>query len=404
MPIFTVAVPPLDGEKYYTAEFHLWIPDGAGEPLRGIIMKQHGCRDDGSTHIYDLQFRSFAARWNMALMSSHLTCNLASPSAKCTDWCHPGHGTGRAFFQALRHFSNGSGRPEIAKLPIAFYGHSGGGGWSASMNALYPERTLAYIHIKGVSIGESGPLSSRAAANPGLLIIGEHDEEARKRVIEDYFAVHRRQGALLAKVIARNTEHEVGHARYIALSFLEEVFRRRLPLKLDGTGLQDLTQGESWLGEHESLRIAPQSSYIGDHATASWLPSRAFAEQWRRFAECDQAALPLGGLTVTPPSPPTQLRVIGSPCEDRTIAWDADVSWQAGLKRFHVYRDGCHIASVEGQSMLYGDYPASSGCRIAFEFTDTGAAPGTTHNYELTQVDHADQESARSEKLWSRGE
>jgi hypothetical protein len=397
--IYTVSIEPERQEKYLTADFYIWIPDGLNAPLKGILMKQHGCGDNGVNHIFDYQFQAFAKRWNIALMSSHLTRNKNSPTADCSDWYQPANGTGRAFFQALQIFAESSERPEIARLPIAFYGHSGGGGWSTLMNQYYPDRTIAYIHIKGVSIEKAGTVRGQAAANPGLLIIGEDDLDERNRAILDYFHTNRLTGALLTKVVARNSKHEVGNARHFIISYLNEVFSQRLPENPGGT-LRPMNAQASWMGNNDTLEIMPDTQDASIPNSASWLPDELVAKQWKQFSENEQLPGTTGGMIdMAAPTYPTDLiwKETGKP--GYTITWKADVSWQAGLKKFNIYRNHTLIGYVKGQTLLHGDYPNDETRRVAFEFHDSNVVENALYEYQVTQVDYADRESDLSDPL-----
>ena len=57
---FDVNQPPKDGEKYKSADFRLWVPDGV-KTLRAVIVRQHGCGRKGIDHADDLQWQALAA-------------------------------------------------------------------------------------------------------------------------------------------------------------------------------------------------------------------------------------------------------------------------------------------------------------------------------------------------------
>jgi hypothetical protein len=54
--------------------------------------------------------------------------------------------------------------------------------------------------------------------------------------------------------------------------------------------LRPITESSGWLGDPGS-GAAPWAEYLGDPASASWLPSQATAEEWEAFVGVDGAAI-----------------------------------------------------------------------------------------------------------------
>ncbi len=63
--------------------------------------------------------------------------------ADCQTWCDPRNGSDAAFQKCLADLGTRSGHPELAKVPWALWGHSGGGHWAGGMVLLHPDRVAA---------------------------------------------------------------------------------------------------------------------------------------------------------------------------------------------------------------------------------------------------------------------
>jgi poly(3-hydroxybutyrate) depolymerase len=138
-----VEIKPSGSDRFAAAEYHLWVPD-IGGPLRGVIVRQHGCGNgataNGHALAHDAQWQALARKHHCALLATRLL-----PREQCQDWADPANGSGAALVEALRQLAARTGRPELAAAPWALWGHSGGGYWSASMAYRYPQRTLAAV-------------------------------------------------------------------------------------------------------------------------------------------------------------------------------------------------------------------------------------------------------------------
>ena len=67
-------------------------------------------------------------------------------------WCDPRNGSDAAFQKCLVDLGAKSGHPELAKVPWALWGHSGGGHWAGGMVLLHPERVAAAWLRSGVPL------------------------------------------------------------------------------------------------------------------------------------------------------------------------------------------------------------------------------------------------------------
>ena len=145
------------GELIYPVNYTIWIPQGV-KSLRGVIVHQHGCGEgsckSGLTGAYDLHWQALAKKHDCALLAP----SYEQPEkADCQMWCDPRNGSGAAFQKCLVDLGAKSGHPELAKVPWALWGHSGGGHWAGGMVLLHPDRVAAAWLRSGVPLLKADP-------------------------------------------------------------------------------------------------------------------------------------------------------------------------------------------------------------------------------------------------------
>ena len=93
------------------AEYGIYIPTRTA-PLQGVLVLQHGCGMEqfGITKPYDLQYRAFARKWNLAIIETALYGN-------CGGWRSPESGTGDALLKVLNDAGVASNHPELKTVP-----------------------------------------------------------------------------------------------------------------------------------------------------------------------------------------------------------------------------------------------------------------------------------------------
>ena len=77
--------------------------------------------------------------------------------ADCQMWCDPRNGSDAAFQKSLADLGAKSGHPELATVPWALWGHSGGGHWAGGMALLHPDRVAAAWLRSGVPLLSVNP-------------------------------------------------------------------------------------------------------------------------------------------------------------------------------------------------------------------------------------------------------
>jgi len=161
-------------------------------------------------------------------------------------WCDPRNGSAEAFFKGLKDLGRMSGHPELADLPLALWGHSGGGHWAGGMTLLYPEKVAAAWLRSGVPLLEANPnrntikvhelpeaaLKVPIMCNPGTKE-GVTVKDGRFNGVwpanETFFKAMRGKGALIGIAVDPLTSHECGNQRYMAIRWLDACLEARLP-------------------------------------------------------------------------------------------------------------------------------------------------------------------------------
>ena len=85
--------------------------------------------------------------------------------ADCQMWCDPRNGSDAAFQKCLVDLGAKCGHPELAKVPWALWGHSGGGHWAGGMVLLHPDRVAAAWLRSGVPLLKESPQRSGIKAH-----------------------------------------------------------------------------------------------------------------------------------------------------------------------------------------------------------------------------------------------
>lgn len=388
------------GELVYPVNYTIWIPKGVAS-LRGVIVHQHGCGEgsckSGLTGAYDLHWQALAKKHDCALLSP----SYEQPDkADCQMWCDPRNGSAAAFEKCLVDLGVKSGHPELAKVPWALWGHSGGGHWAGGIVMLKPERVAAAWLRSGVPMLKASPERSTIKAHtlpdaalkvPLMCNLGTKEgvtvKDSRFAGVwpanEAFFHAVRSRGGLIGVAIDPLTSHECGNQRYLAIPWLEACLSARLP-KGSGTTLEAMPTDQAWLAVIPGTEAVAAAQFTGEAFKAGWLPSAAIARAWMQYVK-DTAVT-----DDTPPPAPSNLRVKGN-----ELTWEAEADLQSGLAGFLIERDGQVLAKVPEQgknpfgrplfqNLQYSDTPTQP--LVPMRYIDTKAEAGKTHAYRVSAV------------------
>ena len=388
------------GELIFPVSYTVWIPEDVAS-LRGVIVHQHGCGEgsckSGLTGAFDLHWQALAKKHGCALLAP----SYEQPQeADCQMWCDPRNGSSETFQKSLVDLGARSGHPELARVPWALWGHSGGGHWAGGMVLLHPERVAAAWLRSGVPLLTPNPdrpeikvhsLSEAALAVPVMCNPGTKEGVTVKdgrfaRVWpanESFFREVRGRGGLIGVAVDPLTAHECGNQRYLAIAWLDVCLEMRLP-NSSNEPLKLMPTDSVWLAPLAGSMAMSASEYKEDPKQAVWLPNEAIAQSWMQYVTDTKIT------DTTPPPPPSNLRLQGN-----RLIWNAEADLESGLASFIIERDGVFFANVpeDGknrfgrpvfQGLQYSDTPLQP--LVPMQFTVPNADAGTKHHYRVIAV------------------
>jgi pimeloyl-ACP methyl ester carboxylesterase len=391
------------GELVYPVSYTIWIPPTA-ERLRGLVIHQHGCGEgsckSGLTGAFDLHWQALARQHDCALMSPVYE---QPANADCQMWCDPRNGSDATFRRSLEDLGRLSNHAELASVPWAIWGHSGGGHWAGGMLLLHPDRVAAAWLRSGVPTlqaeeGKPKPFSipQAATAVPVMCNLGTKEgvtiREGRfagvwPKVNRFFRELRMRQG-FVGVAIDPLTSHECGNQRYLAIPWFDACLSARLPAA-PGEPMRRMSGDDAWVAILDTdapadAEAVPASEFQGAVEQTVWLPNDKIAKAWLQYirdtAVTDQ----------TPPPAPTNVRVDGN-----ELTWQAEADLESGLASFVIERDGQFLAKIPEtaknpygrplfQNLQYSDTPSLP--LVEMRFTDATTEAPATHHYRVIAV------------------
>ncbi len=321
------------------AEYGIYIPTRT-EKLQGVLVIQHGCGMEqfGITKPYDLQYRAFARKWNLAIIETALYGN-------CGGWRSPESGTGDALLKVLNDAGVASNHPELKTVPWLLWGHSGGGHWVLGMVKTYPHRIMAAVCYSPAF--DPQWTYPAAAANVPLLTrhAGANDANDEGVLCQatsiNAFSKLRSINAPVSIALNETQNHNFSYIRYMAIPFYEAVMKQRLPIN-GATTMNNLDVTKTWLGDTLTHELYQEASYTGDKKSLCVFPDEATAKNWKEYVTTGTV------VDKTPPPPPTNLKITKSGA-DIEVSWSAEADIESGILRFEIFKDGTligHLPSV----------------------------------------------------------
>lgn len=398
----------LPGELIFGVSYTAWIPPGV-KTLRGVIVHQHGCGEGackaGQTAAFDLHWQALAKKHECALLGP----SYEQPEKEnCGMWCDPRNGSEKKFLQALYELAKRSQHPELATVPWALWGHSGGAAWVGTMLVLHPERIAAVWLRSGTPrlVSRENPslptleFSAAALAVPAMCNLGTKEgvTETTGRFagvwkgVQPLFADIRAKGGLIGVAVDPNSSHDCGNQRYLAMPWFDAILSARLPEKAGSAKLKPMPTEAAWLAPLQGDTAHPAVKFSGDAKSAVWLPNERVAKAWAEYVKDGNVN------DATPPPQPTGVTLDGS-----ELTWNAEADLESGIASFIIERDGTEFARIPekpsgsiGRQIFqingYSDTPTPP--LAAMRFTDTSAKAGEKHTYRVITVNSAGLKSA----------
>src|SRR5262249_1929828 len=259
---------------------------------------------------HDVDVRTFARRHDMALLFP-FHCRSKSETGGDMN-VDPPRGLGRALFAGITQLAERSGHPELSSSRLILLGFSGTGSLVARLAAYAPDRVVAVIptdpgHFDPLGM-DTITLPPRVAAIPQLVLSGGADAVSGTERPYAYFRRHFDQGAPWTFVVQNRAPHCcIMNAKALILEWLDAVVVRRITraagdygfIKTEPTDATDCpgqtppirsswcrSPKDTWGGQNWSVTSAAvQRSQRSPQGMmpAGWLPTRAFANEWRAF-------------------------------------------------------------------------------------------------------------------------
>jgi hypothetical protein len=264
--------------------------------------------------------------------------------------------------------------------------------WAMHMMNRHPQRTIAvFARSQAVTTMDEKTLAIPAILNYGVREMTGRFEKVHLNS-QEALTKYRPKGALWALAIDPKSEHDCRNSRHLAIPFFDAALTQRLADKK----LRPIDPSKAWLGNPESLEIAPADKYTGDKTKAPWLIDERIARVWQEFVKTGEV------VDKTPPAAPYGLNAarLG---KDNIVTWLHDADLESGTRYFHVYRDGKKLATIGGevtkanpkgfyQFWNYGDEPEPRPAPL--RYVDKKSKSSAV--YEVSAENHSGLESPRT--------
>jgi pimeloyl-ACP methyl ester carboxylesterase len=386
---YNVVIQPANG-KFREVEYFMWIPENV-KIIKGIILHQHGCGEtaykSGRNAFHDVQWRALAKKWDFALLGASYTSNK-----DCFDWINPEEGSYDTFVKGISKIAKKSNHPELDKAPWVIWGHSGGGHWAYKMVLQHPEKIICAVLKSPAwcdtsSVGLEVPLlcllGMRESINTFSSFVYSTAVEAMKyRISKD---------APICIAPDPSAGHESADSRLLAIPFIDEI----LMLRLTDSTLR-IDRSKQYFIDLENFKLTDKLSDITYKNNWNWFPDKLFAGKWLEFINTGK---------ITDTSPPLKAPynvIVRNNGTDIIINWKADADVESGIREFRIFRDNKLLNQDPSGSNWnfrfdYHDNPIE--IYDKFEFVDSTINNRKKYHYQISIVNNAGLESARSEAV-----
>jgi hypothetical protein len=209
--------------------------------------------------------------------------DLKHENMNSEDYCNVKEGSGQALLDAISHFAQESGHPELTNSPLLFWGHSAGGQFNYEFACWKPERVIAFVVNKGGFYYTA--LASKGTRDvPGIFYTGEKDMDSRRFIVKGIFSINRRLGANWTFAEEPGVGHEPKQARQLTGLYFDEIIPLRLRFLSDSTSqIVPIQEHSGLIGDIKTGEFKPYYHIPESDGSTTWLPSAKFAEDWSAF-------------------------------------------------------------------------------------------------------------------------
>jgi sugar lactone lactonase YvrE len=326
-------------------------------------------------------------------------------------WFDPRRGSAKAFLKSLKELSVKTGHPELATVPWALWGHSGGGIWADVLSTMYPDR-IAAMWLRSGSAAQfrthdefpQPQVPAAVYAIPTMLNPGVKEEATFKPNPKGKekgpwygnlatFREWRAHGALVGFAPDPRSDHECADSRYLAIPYLDTCLALRLPDKgSKSQALKPMDTSKAWLAPLMGKDAVPSAEFKGNIKESVWLPNEHMAKAWMEYVRTGAVS------DTTPPPAPANVKVFPKGAkgeEGAEIVWTATADIESGIGGFIVLRDGQEVARLPKtpvgkfgrplfQGMTYHDTPTQPLAEP--RYFDATFKPAAKHSYQVITV------------------
>lgn len=264
------------GENFELAKFRLWIPQKI-DILKALLVIVPGYNNDGRKQTQDSVWQDFAKRNRLGIIACYFKDYEKTDSID--PYSDASKGSADALLDAIEKLSEQTNKKELASLPLILWGHSAGGQFNYEFVCSKPKKVLAFTVNKGGFYRTS--IAPGATRNvPGIFFFGENDLYYRVDLIKGIFSVNRRLKATWTLIEEKNTGHEIGLSKKMAIDYFEHI----IPLRLSSNNqlIRPLSK-PFYIGSWKTKK-ADTCSILKKYDTLTvWLPNSVFAQKWENL-------------------------------------------------------------------------------------------------------------------------
>ena len=288
---------PSEQDNFYEARSRFWAPEEMGE-TRGLLVILHGTDSDARGEVDSAFWRRIARRERLSLLG----CYFRGEGEPYED---AAGGSGAALLKMIGQIAATTKIRGLDNVPLVFVGHSAGAMFAYQFTAWAPQKVAGFVAVK------TGPITPgsdpRAAAVPGLFIVGECDLNRRVHSAAEAFLWQKHRAGMASFAIEPNHGHEWTPAigefidMYVKGICALPSFRNAGPTR----SVEISSQEGCWRdlqAPFGNVPLKPQEA-----ADAVWLPSTECAMAWARFTNAGSVQA-LAERTVAPEAPPLEVK------------------------------------------------------------------------------------------------